>query len=141
MSGSLRAARGRTMDRDTEHVREVSEQSDKSNIASKSDNECGSDTDCLGCAPFSCARHDPNSNYYTGNTEDRSLIIGNDVIATAADYIERDYNEYTATIRSQGQGDCSGVWLSDESRNLKHSNSATTADVEYITGIQSGTTI
>jgi hypothetical protein len=51
------------------------DQSDQSN------NECGSDTDCLGCAPFACAKFDPNSNHYIGDAATASAGSENGIIS------------------------------------------------------------
>ena len=57
----------------------------------------------------------------------------------------REYHEYishTASVRTEGQGASSWIRLSDESGSAKQSNSdATRTDIEYITGIRTGTTI
>lgn len=158
MSGSLRAASGRTMDRDRKLVREECEQSDKSNITSKSD-VATTATSSSARASSSSSGTPSGSSGSTTSTETRSVIIGNDVITassdlcdeqcnkchpTLCDHIERDYAEYTsytATIRTEGQGAGSRIRVSAEPRYNKQSHSITTDPVEHVTGIQSGVTI
>jgi len=139
LSGSLRAASGSTMDRNRKLVRKElnkpyeSEQSDKSCEPNKSSNECGSDTDCLGCAPFSCARHDPNSNHYIDRdyneyvehdkrNENRNKAgnkAGNED-RNKHTYIDPEFGgkpSASGSIRSEGQGAGSGIRFSNEPRN------------------------
>ena len=135
LSGSLRAASGSTMDRNRKLVRQElnkpyeCDESDKSSEPHKSDNECGSDTDCLGCAPFSCARHDPNSNYYVGEHAEHDKRNENGS-KTGSKNRNEDRNKHTfvdpefgvkpngtGAIRSEGQGASSGVRFSNEPRN------------------------
>lgn len=146
LSRSLRAASGSSMGRNAKQLHTESDKpsecskSDKSCKSVKSDNECGSDTDCLGCAPFSCARHDPNSNHYIGDIKDRNLHVEGCICSVC-----RDYNEYTsltASVRTEGQGAGSWIRFSDESRSFKQPHpDATRTNVEYTTGIPTGTTV
>jgi len=139
MSGSLRAASSSTMDRNRKLVRQElnkpyeCDESDKSCESHKSDNECGSDTDCLGCAPFSCARYDPNSNHYIGehteyDNRDKDGIEARDKDRNKIRNEARDKHTFVdpefgvkssgaGTIRSEGQGASSGVRFSNEPRN------------------------
>lgn len=157
MSGSLRAASGRTMDRDRKLMREECEQSNESNITSKSD---VATTSTSSSARASSSSSGTTAGSSGSTTEDRSVIIGNDVIITASndicdeqcnkchptlcDHVERDYHEYTsysATIRTEGQGANSWIRVSAEPRYNKQSNSVSTDSIEHITGIQSGVTV
>jgi hypothetical protein len=106
--------------------------SDKPCKPVKSDNECGSDTDCLGCAPFSCARLDPNSNYYAGLHVEGCICS-----------ICRDFNEYNdASVRTEGQGSSTRIRFSNESRSAKQPNTdAARTNIEHITGIPTGVTV
>jgi hypothetical protein len=53
-----------------------------------------------------------------------------------------EYNEYTASVGSEGQGSSSRIWLSDESRSFKQPHpDATGANIESVTGIPTGVTI
>ena len=140
LSGSLRAARGSSLDRRDKHVQDGSNQSRKcieSNQSSesvKSSNECGSDTDCLGCAPFSCARNDPNSKHYT------NIHVEGCICSICREYHE--YTSYTASIRTEGQGFGARIRFSNESRSFKQPYpDATRTDIESVTGIPTGTTI
>ena len=57
----------------------------------------------------------------------------------------RDYNEYishTASVRTEGQGSSSWIRFSDESRSATQPDTdASRTNIEYITGISTGTTI
>ena len=114
-------------DKPSEHIK-----SDKSGKPVKSNNECGSDTDCLGCAPFSCAKLDPNSNHYAGIHVEGCICS-----------ICRDFNEYnSASVRTEGQGVGSRIRFSDEFRSVKQPNTdATRTNIEHITGIPTGVTV
>jgi hypothetical protein len=134
------------MDRNAKYVHNESNQSGKcseSNQPSKSvksDNECGSDIDCLGCAPFSCAKYDPNSNHYIGDIENRNLHVDGCICSICREYNE--YTSYTASVRTEGQGAGSRIWVSNEPRSAKQSDTTTTrTNVEHITGIPTGTAI
>jgi len=90
-------------------------------------------------------------------TSPDTVIIGNDVIITDSsdicdtecnkchptfcDHIERDYADYTARIRTEGQGAGSWIRLSDESERIKRTNNTTRTDVEHVTGIPTGVTV
>ena len=158
MSRSLRSASSWFMDRKREQLRQESDksdQSDKSSVANQSCEsvECGSPTDCLGCAPFSCARLDPNSNYYRepANNDIRCSV-------TSVQYISRDEHgndspiTLTITAREQdgnidysysAERERAGTWvrISNEPRSTKQANSTTTDPVEYRTGIPTGVTL
>lgn len=154
LSNALRATRMGGVDRDGKHVRESSDKCDQHVEP------------CKPCQSGSCATtgatcpRSPTCDEYgipcrhgatspcTAATEGRSAIIGNDVVITvnsefitAADYIEHEYAEYTATVRTQGQGNSTGVWIGNESRDFKHSNNAARTNVEHLTGIPTGVTI
>ena len=57
----------------------------------------------------------------------------------------REYNEYTsytASVRTEGQGAGSRIWVSNEPRSAKQSDTAAArTNIEHITGIPTGTTI
>jgi hypothetical protein len=140
LSRSLRAASGSSMGRNAKHLQDGSNksgkciESDKPSEPVKSNNECGSDTDCLGCAPFSCARHDPNSNHFT------NLHVDGCICSVCREYNE--YTNYTASVRTEGQGSSSRIRTSNESRSTKQPNTvAAGTDVEHTTGIPTGVTI
>lgn len=142
MSGSLRAASGRTLDRESKHVREISDKRDQHVESSQSgeSNKLGNSTGTT-----------------TTGTSATSVIIGNDVIITDSrdicdtecnkchptfcDHIERDYADYTASIRTEGQGAGSWIRLSDESGSFKRTNSDAADSIERCTGIPTGVTI
>ena len=143
MSGSLRAASGRTLDRESKHVRESSDKRDQHVESSQSgeSSKLGNSTDGT-----------------TSTTAGRSsVIIGNDVIITDSrdicdtecnkchptfcDHIERDYADYTASIRTEGQGAGSWIRVSNEPRSFERTNNTARTDVEHVTGIPTGVTI
>lgn len=160
LSRSLRAASTWFVGRNREHVREECDKSDKcdkSCESSKSDQsvECGSYSDCLGCAPFSCARLDPSSIYYRGDNNDNGDAKYS---ATTIEYLSRDENgndvpiAITITAREQdgiidytysaeGKGAGSWVRVSDESGNTEQTTTTTRDPVEYSTGIPTGVTV
>lgn len=162
MSGSLRAASGRTMGGNRELVREEHEQPNKPNITSKS-NVASTSTSSSARTTSSSSGTPSSSSGSCPCTSSRvvdTVIIGNDVVITTSsdicdekcnkchptfcDHIERDYAEYTsytATIRTEGQGAGSRIRVSAEPRYNKQSGPISTDPVEHITGIQSGVTI
>jgi hypothetical protein len=142
MSGSLRAASGRTLDRESKHVRESSDKRDQHVESSQS-----GESSKLG-----------NSTGTTTNgTSATSVIVGNDVIITDSrdicdtecnkchptfcDHIERDYTSYTASIRTEGQGASSWIRVSNEPRSFERTNNTARTDVEHVTGIPTGVAI
>lgn len=161
MSGSLRAAAGRTLGRNRELMRESSDQRNqyvepsKSSESNQSDEYAGTchrnrDTKCSSgdhCYANACG-HTPSPD---------TVIIGNDVIITNSsdicntqcnkchptfcDHIERDYADYTASIRTEGQGAGSWIRVSNEPRDFKRTDNTTRTDVEHVTGIPTGVTI
>jgi len=146
LSGSLRAASNRILGGKHEHVRESGDQRNQhveSRQSGKS-NQFNDTTDGTSGAAAS------------GN----SVIIGNDVITTDSrdlcstecnkchptfcDHIERDYREYTnytASIRTEGQGAGSWIRVSNESRHFKQTSNTTRTNVEHITGVPTGVTL
>ncbi len=146
LSGSLRAASGRTLGGKREHVRESSNQRNQHVESGQSDksNQFSDTTDGTSGAA----------------TSRNSVIIGNDVITTDSrdlcdtqcnkchptlcDHVERDYREYTsytASIRTEGQGAGSWIRVSNEPRDFKRTNNTTRTDVEHVTGIPTGVAI
>jgi hypothetical protein len=142
MSGSLRAASGRTLGGKREHVRESSDQRNQHVESSQS------------------GESNQLSNTTDATTSGNSVIVGNDVITTDSrdlcdtecnkchpvfcDHIERDYREYTsytASIRTEGQGAGSWIRVSNEPRDFKRTDNTTRTDVEHVTGIPTGVAI
>ena len=127
MSGSLRAASGRTLGGKRELVRESSDKRDQHVESSQS-----SESSKLGNTT------DGASSATTGRS---SVIVGNDVIITDSrdicdtecnkchpslcDHIERDYAAYTASIRTEGQGAGSWIRVSNEPRSFERTNNTT----------------
>jgi hypothetical protein len=60
---------------------------------------------------------------------------------TIADHVERDYTDYINATSSKGQDTRSGVWGSDEPRNIKQADAESSDSVERRTGIPAGVTI
>ena len=157
MSRSLRSASTWFMDRKREQLRQESEQSDKSDKSSVANQscesvECGTPTDCLGCAPFSCARLDPNSNHYREPASDIRHSVtrvqyisrdenGNDVPITLAITAREQDGGISYTFSTEREG--SGAWVrtGNESGAAKQTNTTTTDPVEHRTGIPTGVTI
>lgn len=143
MSGSLRAASGRTLGGNREHVRESSDKRDQHVESSQ---------------PSESNKLDATTDGTTSTTAGRSsVIIGNDVIITDSrdicdtechkchptlcDHIERDYADYTASIRTEGQGAGSWIRVSNEPRSFERTNNTTRTDVEHVTGIPTGVAV
>ena len=158
LSNALRATRVGILGGSTEHLREGSNQRNKhvqsgqscqSNQSSEYGGTCHRNRDTT------CSNGDHCYVNKCGHVN--TVIIGNDVIITDSselcdnqcnkchptfcDHIERDYAEYTTTINTQGQGTSSRLWFSNESGDSQHSDNAARTNVEYTTGIPTGTAI
>jgi hypothetical protein len=125
LSGSLRSASGRTLDRRSEHL---PKERNESNEHVKSGEPCKS----VVCTPATCSCSGTTTNEHR---------IANKRSAAVYDAIERDYHEYLASINSQGKDASARVRTSDESRHLKQTSIGATTNVEYLTGIQPGVTV
>jgi hypothetical protein len=145
LSNALRATSVGRMGRNNQHLHAGSDQCDEhvepcqSGESDQSgeyggtchrnrDTKCGAGNHCYANA----CKHASSTN---------TIIIGNDVIITANDYIERDYADYTASIRTEGQGAGARIRLSNESRHTKRSDNTARTDIEHITGIPTGVTV
>ena len=148
LSGSLRAASGRTMDRDTEQLREEcnqsnqheqSYQSSKSHQSGQHACSCHPSRIC-NCAAGECA-DDDGSQCVASSAKDGKLHGDNCTCSLCRDY--RDYISSTGsgTIRTEGQGAGSRIRFSDESRSTKRSDNTARTDIEHITGIPTGVTL
>jgi hypothetical protein len=145
LSGSLRAASGRSLGGKRELVRESSDQRDQ-HVESSQSGESSKFGNSTGTT--------------TNGTSTTSVIIGNDVIITDSrdicdtechkchptfcDHIERDYanyTSYTASIRTEGQGTGSWIRVSNEPRSFERANNTTRTDIEHVTGIPTGVAI
>ena len=154
LSNALRSASGRILGRDTEHVRkecsqsnehEQSDQSSKSYKSSQHACSCHGARIC-NCDNGECADNDgsecvANSSSKNGDQRNTCYPDNNGNNLTASDYIERDYADYTASIRTEGQGAGSWIRLSDESGHIKRTDNTTRTNVEHVTGIPTGVTI
>lgn len=149
LSGSLRAASGRTMDRDTKHVREESTKSnehDKSSQSGKS-NQSGQHactchpTRTCNCAAGDCADNDGSVTTYR---TDGKLPNNHGDSCTCS--LCRDYRDYisatgSGTIRTEGQGAGARIRLSYESGHTQQADGNTATTIEHITGIPTGVTL
>ena len=144
LSRSLRAASGSSMGRNPKQLRA---ESDKSNKCVESNQSCKPDqSNKLG--QHGCPNHPARTCDCPAGTCDDNYI-GNKRFDLHVEgcicSVCREYHEYishTASVRTEGQGASSWIRLSDESGSAKQSNSdATRTDIEYITGIRTGTTI
>lgn len=150
MSGSLRAAAGRTMDRGSELVRESADKPNKhseSNLASESAKPvqhgctCHSARTC-DCRDGECADNDgecPDCKCYNCGCESRNKARHTDCSCTActgyADYID-------STNNTPGKDTGTRIRISDEPRASERPSATSKSNtVEYITGIQSGVAI
>lgn len=147
MSGSLRAASGRTMDRD---AKQLSKESLKPNKCGKS---CQSDKSCQSNDGHACTCHPARTcNCSAGDCADNDTACASDGKLpnnhgdSCTCSLCRDYRDYinatgSAAIRTEGQGAGSRIRFSHEPRDNKQSTSISTDPVEHITGIQSGVTV
>ena len=143
MSGSLRAAAGRTLDRDTEHVRQINDQSPEC-LKSGEPDKSGESINATNCTPATC-RCISYRNTSSANASDGDAICDNQCNKchpAFCDHIERDYNDYlNATRNTKGKDTGSRVWVSDEPRAFERTNNTTRTDVEHVTGIPTGVAI
>jgi hypothetical protein len=140
LSRSLRAASGRTLDRRDQHVQDGSDQSGEH---IESDQSCKSNqSNKLG--QHSCPSHPTRTcNCPAGTCDDdnsTNLHVEGCICSLCRDY--NDYVNATSGVRTEGQGTGSRIRFSDESRSAKQSDSnATRTDIEYLTGIPTGTAL
>lgn len=118
-------------------------ESDKSGECVESDKPCKS-VKPNKSRTHGCPSHPTRTcNCPTGTCDDdnsTNLHVEGCVCSICREYNE--YTSYTASVRTEGQGSGSWIRFSDESRNFKQSDTdATRTDVEYITGIRTGTAI
>jgi hypothetical protein len=150
MRNALQSARGRTLGGNNEHMRKVSNQSDQRVESSESIESSGVTSSTCTPATCTCARTSARNGYRipckctatpsVSATQDRSVIVGNDVIIT--DAIERDYNEYiNYTISASREDISTWVRVSNEPRDFKPSNDSSENTVERCTGIPTGVTV
>lgn len=146
MSGSLRAANGRTLDRRSKHL---SKECDESNQHVES----GESSKPIGCTSTSSTRTTADAGRTSTNgsrastsatAQDGKLPSKHGDTCTCS--LCRDYRDYilssgSNSIRTEGQGAGSRIRVSNESRHFKRSSDSSTTDVEHITGIQPGVTI
>jgi hypothetical protein len=168
LSNALRAASGRTMDRNASKLRNVGDEPNKCGKSSKS-RKSSQSNDGHTC-PCHCAR---TCNCISGECADNDGIdtcsntigtsiassgnknrneVGNEIGKQAGIKARnesgstcncegcREYIEYAsaAAIRSEGQGAGSRIRFSAEPRNFKQPNPVSTDSIEYITGIHTG---
>jgi hypothetical protein len=143
MSGSLRAARGRTMDRNTKHLHDESNQSGKRSKSNQSCESAQSDQyggTCHRNRDSVCSNGDHCYVDKCGHGKQLNLHVDGCICSICREYNE--YTSYTASVRTEGQGASSWIRFSDESRSFKQSDTvATRTNIEHITGIPTGTTI
>lgn len=160
LSNALRAANGRSMDRNANKLRNVSDESserDKSSEPCKpSQSNDGHTCPChcartCNCISGECADNDGIDTSASSGSENRNesrnqigkqtgIEAGNKGGSTCNCEGCREYNEYAsaAAIRSEGQGAGGRIRFSAEPRNFKQPNPVSTDSIEYITGIHAG---
>lgn len=163
LSNALRAANGRSMDRNASKLRDVSDEPNKrgksSQSSQSSESNDGRTCPChcartCNCVGGECADND-------GNDSDTAIIssgneirneVGNEIGKQAGIKARnesgstcncegcREYIEYSsaAAIRSEGQGAGGRIRFSAKPRNFKQPNPVSTDSIEYITGIHTG---
>lgn len=150
MSNALRAASGKLMDRDSEHLHKVDvkpDQRNKPNQPCQSDKctcDPGSNATCT-CAGATTGRH---TSFPCAHCRDHDAV--NDLILSASirstdaysiESIERDYADYIAATSAERQGVGTRVRDSIESRHFKQANANSTDSIERRTGIPAGVAI
>jgi hypothetical protein len=147
LSGSLRAASGRTLDRDGKHLQDGSDQSRecvKSNKSCESNQPSQHTCTCHSARTCNCDRGDCADNDTSCSATDGKLPNNHGDSCTCS--LCRDYRDYIAatsssTIRTEGQGAGARIRVSNEPRSTKRANNTTRTDVEHVTGIPTGVTI
>jgi hypothetical protein len=135
MSRSLRAAAGRTLDRNNKQLHTSSDQRDQHVEPTKS---CESDQS--GKYGGVCHRN-RDTTCGTGN-HCYANACNHDVNSTTDNSIEREYNDYLdAAGSAKGKDTGSGIRAGYEFGDSQRSSNATRTNVEYTTGIPTGTTI
>jgi len=160
LSNALRAASGRTMDRNSSELRKISDEPNKRGKSSKpskpdqSNDEhscpchCARTCNCIG---GECADNDYADTRASSRSENRNenrnkigkqtgIEAGNKGGSSCNCEGCREYIEYAsaAAIRSEGQGAGSRIRFSAKPRNFKQPNPVSTDPIEYITGIHTG---
>jgi len=168
LSNALRAASGRTMDRNASKLREISDEPNKRGKSSKSskpsESSDGRTCPChcartCNCISGECADDDYADTAATTTTASSSATASASATESGSEIgkqtgIEagiksgsscncegcREFNEYAsaAAIRSEGQGAGSGIRFSAKPRNFKQPNPVSADSIEYITGIHTG---
>jgi len=134
MSRSLRAAAGRTLDRND---KQLHTRADQRNQHVESTKSCESNQS--GEYGSTCHRNRDTA-CRTGN-HCNTNACGHAVITTD-NILEREYIDYLDATRStQGQDSGSRLRTGNEFGDSQHSSNATRTNVEYLTGIPTGSTI
>jgi hypothetical protein len=143
LSNALRAANLGRLGRNGKHMHDESNQSGKH---VESDKPCKSNQSdqyggtCHRNRDTVCSNGDHCHVDKCGHRKGPKLHVEGCACSGCRDYIE--YISHTASVRTEGQGASSWIRFSDESGSAKQSNSdATRTDIEYITGIRTGTAI
>lgn len=155
LSNALRAANGRSMDRNSSKLRNVGDEPNKRDKSSESCKSSQSD-DGRTC-PSHCARtcncvsgecadndYDNNDNNDRNKIGEQAGIKARNESRSACNCEGcREYIEYAsaAAVRSEGQGAGGRIRFSAEPRNFKQPNPVSADSVEYITGIHAGVTV
>ena len=137
LCNALRATRMGRMGRDTKHMHTSSNQRNQHVESCKSCESNQSGEYGSTCHRNRDTKCDAGNHCYANNcrhSKDRS--------STTDNILEREYNEYIAATRSaKGQDTGSRLWSGNEFGDSQHSSNATRTNVEYTTGIPTGTTI
>lgn len=142
MSGSLRAAAGRCLGRNSKQLREVDEQSDKRDESSFANQSHQSSTTSASSGTCTSACRKRSSDNYQYRTTDKN---GNECIvnihSTKCECGNIEYTINSTAVCSEGKG--TGAWVrpGNESGFAKQTNNSTTDPVEYSTGIPTGVTV
>lgn len=147
LSGSLRAASGRTMDRDTKHLRQESDKPNQSGESCQPSKSCGptaTTCSCTGTCTCSTARATTCSGSTASSAKDGKLPNNHGDSCTCS--LCRDYADYisatgSGTIRTEGQGSGSRIRFSHEPRHTKQADGNAATTIEHITGIPTGVTL
>jgi hypothetical protein len=137
MSRSLRAAAGRTLDRNDKQLHTSSDQRNQhveSSQSGESDQSGKYGGACHRNRDTKCGARDHCYANNCGHAKNRS--------SATDDPIEREYLDYLDATRSaKGKDTGSGIRAGYEFGDSQRSSNATRTNVEYTTGIPTGTTI
>ena len=146
LSGSLRAASGRTMGRKSKYLSEEPNKSDQHDKSCESSEPSSVTADSCTPATCSCARASSRNGYRIPCACSGTTATSTKRNCTATNYecscsACRSYAEYLSATDAKGQRIGSRIRDSVESRNFKQTNADSADSIERCTGIPAGVTV